>query len=423
MSIEISMPALSPTMTKGILSQWMVNVGDSINIGDVIAEIETDKVTIEVEAETQGIVSQLVVPEGTEDVPVGEVILRLKGDGEEQPPTANNITTANTKTPLVTATPVVGEQLSKASEQHSKTSKQSPTAEVFLSPIARRMARQGNLDASKIKGTGPKGRIVKSDIEAVLGLTEITVEKSLPLAPAPVKSEINYDSLPTYTETTNSSMRQVIASRLTKSSRDIPHFYMSVDCELDALLALRKQLNSRDGADYKISVNDFIVKAIAVAMKKVPAANSMWADDSVLHFEQVDIAIAVALEDGLITPVIRNVNGKGLAEVSNEAKSLVEKARQGKLKPADYQGGTFTISNLGMFGIKDFTSIINPPQNGILSVGAGEQRAVVKEGSLAVATVMTVTLAMDHRCVDGLIGARFIQAFKSIIEDPIALML
>ena len=420
MSIEIKMPTLSPTMTKGLIARWLVTVGDSVNSGDIIAEVETDKVTVEIESDDNGVVSELCVAEGDE-VPVDDIIVRLA-------PAGTAIDKAET-TPAKPQEKSESRQEVKAPEADNNA----PISEdkiiisdsLNLSPLARRMAEQENIDVSAIVGSGPKGKIIKKDIEKRMGF-DVSMKATSPDAaqiPAQQKVVIDYDALPEFTEVKNSGMRSVVANRLTESSRDIPHFHMTVDCEIDALLALRKELNNRENADYKISVNDFVIKAVAYAMKKVPEANCMWAGDSVLHFQQVDISVAVAIKDGLITPVLRNVNGLGLAEVSNNAKSLVEAAREGNLKPSDYQGGTFTISNLGMFGIKEFTSIINPPQNGILSVGMGEQRAVVKNGEITVATVMSVTLAMDHRCVDGAIGARFIQAFKQVIEDPMTLML
>jgi len=409
MSIEITMPALSPTMTKGLIASWSVSIGDTIKSGDIIFEVETDKVTMEVEATHSGVVEKIIVDAGNE-ADVDTAIMKLAPEGTDIKPIKTNNDAANNIESIkkIDDTPLP--------EVNAK--------DVHLTPLARRMVAQGDINISNLRGTGAKGRIVKQDIEKLIGINQITTDiNHSPDTKVNIKPEIDYSSLPKHTKTINSGMRNVVAQRLTQSSRDIPHFYMSVDCEIDTLLSLRTDLNSRDGADYKISVNDFVIKAVAHAMKKVPQANCMWDGDSILGFEQVDISIAVAVEDGLITPVLKNVSGQGLAEISNTTKSLVNKARGGELKPADYQGGTFTISNLGMFGIKDFTSIINPPQNGILSVGVGEQRAVVKNGELAIATVMTVTLAMDHRCVDGAIGAKFIKAFKNVIQDPISLML
>jgi len=410
MSIEITMPALSPTMTKGMIASWSVSIGDNVQAGDIIFEVETDKVTMEVEATHSGVVAQILANEGTEAT-VDAVIMTLAPEGTD-------------------IKPIIAPSKSKESNNNvqvqltetNKIKKEFESKDIHLTPLARRMVAQGDINISQLTGTGAKGRIVKQDIEKLIGINQAAplIHNNSPKIHNP---KIDYASLPAHQKIINTGMRNVVAQRLTESSRDIPHFYMTVDCEIDTLLSLRKDLNDRDGADYKISVNDFVIKAVAHAMKKVPQANCMWDGDSILTFEQVDISVAVAVDDGLITPVIKNVNGQGLAEISKNSKELVTKARDGKLKPNEYQGGTFTISNLGMFGIKDFTSIINPPQNGILSVGAGEQRAVVKNGELVIATVMTVTLAMDHRCVDGAIGARFIQAFKNVIQDPISLML
>lgn len=422
MTIEIKMPTLSPTMTKGLVARWLVAIGDDINEGDILAEIETDKVTIEIEAEVSGVVSEICATEGSE-VPVDDIIIKLAAVG--------------TKITSLTPSKAIAIDMSDA-EPVALTPTTAPLIEkttideaINVSPLARRMAEQENLNIAGIEGSGAKGKIVKRDIEKLMGFNENQVKTSLTghtqatvitTSVAPIQ-EIDYDTLPSFQEIKNTGMRNIVAARLTESSRDIPHFYMTVDCEIDALLKLRKELNTRDNINYKISVNDFVIKAIASAMKTVPEANCMWAGDRVLRFEQVDISVAVSIKDGLITPVVRHVNALGLAEISNQMKQLINAAHEGKLAPADYQGGTFTVSNLGMFGIKEFTSIINPPQSGILSVGMGEQRPVIKNGELAIATVMSVTLAMDHRCVDGVIGARFIQAFKQVIEDPISLML
>ncbi|NQZ07162.1 MAG: pyruvate dehydrogenase complex dihydrolipoamide acetyltransferase [Algicola sp.] len=417
MSIEIKMPTLSPTMTKGVISSWLVNVGDNVSAGDIIAEIETDKVLVEIEAESAGVVAQITAPEGAE-VPVDDVIMVLGAEGEAiAAAPAPVVEVATAEAPTSVETIPIKTQPIKTQPIHA--------TDISMSPLARRMAAQENINLESLKGSGSKGRIMKRDVEQLLGTS---VEKALiqaksATATAEPEIVIDYQNLPEYTSVKNSGMRSTVATRLTQSSRDIPHFYMTVDCQIDELMAMRKQLNGRKNADYKISVNDFVIKAVATAMKQVPEANCMWAGDSVISFNQVDIAIAVAVKDGLITPVVKNASGKGLADIANQSKALALAAREGKLQPAQYQGGTFTISNLGMFGIKEFTSIINPPQNGILSVGVGEQRPVVKDGELAIATVMSVTLAMDHRCVDGATGARFIQAFKNIIEDPISLML
>jgi pyruvate dehydrogenase E2 component (dihydrolipoamide acetyltransferase) len=431
MSIEIKMPMLSPTMTKGIIANWLVEVGDNVTAGDIIVEVETDKVTIEVEANDDGVIGELFAQIGDE-VPVQNVIATLEAPGtivdKVESTSAKNQVNAQVQknTPAISAASKVGN-----AEKEANSAPVAPLAissspiengAVNMSPLARRMAEQQHIDANKIIGSGAKGKIIKRDIELSMG-----VDLSQPAeiaSPAVIeKIEINYATLPLFTRKKNSGMRAVVAERLTESSRDIPHFYMTVDCQIDTLLAMRKQLNERKNAFYKISVNDFVIKAVASAMKLVPEANCMWDGDSVIYFDQVDVSVAVAVDDGLITPVVKKACSNGLATISNQAKELVIGARDGKLKPADYQGGTFTISNLGMFGIDNFTSIINPPQNGILSVGAGQQKPVVVDGELSIATVMSVTLAMDHRCVDGAIGARFIKAFKETIEDPISIIL
>ena len=431
MSIEIKMPMLSPTMTKGIIANWLVEVGDNVTAGDIIVEVETDKVTIEVEANDDGVIGELFAQIGDE-VPVQNVIATLKAPGTVIEKSEKPVSESDAIVETNIATPAIIEATSSlvdSSPADSFPSGSLPSSflpsdngALNMSPLARRMAEQQHIDANKIIGSGAKGKIVKRDIELSMG---VDLSKPAEVASPMLieKIEINYDTLPTFTRKKNSGMRTVVAERLTESSRDIPHFYMTVDCQIDTLLAMRKQLNDRKSAFYKISVNDFVIKAVAAAMKLVPEANCMWDGDSVIYFDQVDVSVAVAVDDGLITPVVKNACSKGLATISNKAKELVIGAREGKLKPADYQGGTFTISNLGMFGIDNFTSIINPPQNGILSVGAGQQKPIVVEGELSIATVMSVTLAMDHRCVDGAIGARFIKAFKETIEDPISIIL
>lgn len=424
MSIEIKMPMLSPTMTAGVIANWLVEVGDNVTAGDIIVEVETDKVTIEVEATADGVISELCANAGDE-VPVDEVIVKLAEPGSAV--TTKKDKDIQTSKPIAEVKPALEQQSTNMppvmeATQHDSISVDTDSNHgLNMSPLARRMAMQQHVNASEIKGSGAKGKIVKRDIELAMG---IDLSKSQKVAPIASKSvEINYDTLPPFTRKKNSGMRNVVAERLTQSSRDIPHFYMSVDCQIDELLALRKQLNERGNATYKLSVNDFVIKAVASALKQTPEANCMWDNDSVIYFDQIDIAVAVAVDDGLITPVIKKACNAGLASISNQAKALVTGAREGKLKPADYQGGTFTISNLGMFGIDNFTSIINPPQNGILSVGVGKKKPIVVDNEIQIATVMTVTLAMDHRCVDGAIGARFISAFKEIIEDPISFIL
>ncbi len=432
MPIQILMPALSPTMEEGNLAKWCVKEGDTVESGDVIAEIETDKATMEVEAVDEGVIGKILVAEGTQGVKVNELIALLLEDGED----ASALEGAETAAPAPSA-PAQADAPAKPDAAPAPTPAAPSTEKgdrIFSSPLARRIAAQEGLDLKALSGTGPRGRIVKRDIDAALAAgtgkaTPAAPEaKAAPKAAASESKTISVDDpifklLPDYDAVPNSNMRKTIAKRLTESARDIPHFNLQVDVEIDKLMALRKELNSRDGADYKISVNDFLVKATSLALTRVPDCNVAFTDGAILKFKRVDMAIAVAVEGGLITPIIKDAASKGLATLANEAKDLAARARDGKLAPEEYQGGTFTISNLGMFGIKSFNSIINPPQGGILSVGAGEQRPVVKGGALAVATVVTLTLAVDHRCIDGSTGAAFIKELKTLIEDPIALML
>ncbi|WP_135077902.1 pyruvate dehydrogenase complex dihydrolipoamide acetyltransferase [Terasakiella sp. SH-1] len=431
MPIQILMPALSPTMEEGNLAKWCVAEGDTIESGDVIAEIETDKATMEVEAVDEGTMGKIIVPAGTEGVKVNELIALLLEEGED----ASALEGAATAAPTAAAAPAAADAAPTAAP--SAPAPAAPAANngdrIFSSPLARRIAANEGLDLSAVSGTGPRGRIVKRDVDAAIAAgtgkaAAPAADKPAPKAVAAESNTLSVDDpifklLPEFEAVPNSNMRKTIAKRLTESARDIPHFNLQVDVEIDKLLSLRKELNARDGADYKISVNDFIVKATSLALSRVPDCNVAYTDDAILKFKQVDMAIAVAVEGGLITPIIKDAASKGLATLANEAKDLALRAREGKLSPEEYQGGTFTISNLGMFGIKSFNSIINPPQGGILSVGAGEQRPVVKDGALAVATVVTLTLAVDHRCIDGAAGAALIKELKALIEDPIALML
>ena len=428
MPIQILMPALSPTMTEGGLAKWLKQEGDVVESGDVLCEIETDKATMEVEAVDEGVLGKILIAEGTEAVAVNTPIAILLEEGEEAgeivaeaipaaAPAATPApapTAAPTETPAPVVTPPSG-------------------ARIFASPLATRLAEQNGLDLGQINGSGPRGRIVKADIEAAIqsgtgasvpAFTTPTGAATPPPAAALVTtSDPVFALMPEFEATPHSGMRKAIARRLTESARDIPHFNISSDVELDKLLALRKELNDREDADYKLSVNDFIVKAVALGLKRNPDCNAAYTDEAILKFNRVDISIAVAIEGGLITPVIKDVGSKGMVALSEEVKTLAGKARDGKLQPEEYQGGTFTISNLGMFGVNSFNSIINSPQGGILSVGAGEQRPVVKNGALAIATVMTLTLAVDHRCIDGAPAAALMKDLKAILEDPLQLML
>jgi pyruvate dehydrogenase E2 component (dihydrolipoamide acetyltransferase) len=437
MPIEILMPALSPTMTEGNLAKWVKKEGDAIKAGDVIAEIETDKATMEVEAVEEGTLGKIVVAEGTQGVAVNAVIALLLEEGES----ADALGKAAAPKPAPAAEAPKTEPAKVEAPKAEAAPAAKPAAadhgdRVFATPLARRMAEQAGVDLSGVKGSGPNGRIVKADIEAAAGKPKAapqaaaapaTAPKAAPAA-APAAAALTKDrvvalagNIP-YTEIPNTSMRKVIAKRLTEAKQTVPHFYLTVDCEIDQLLKIRAELNGR-GDGYKISVNDFVIRASALALKKVPAANASWSDDVILQWSQADIAVAVAIEGGLITPIIKQAEGKGLAAISSEMRDLGTRAKAGKLKLEEFQGGTFSISNLGMFGIKEFSAVINPPHGCILAVGAGEQRPVVKNGALAIATVMSCTLSVDHRVVDGAVGAAFLKAFKGLIEDPLSMLL
>jgi pyruvate dehydrogenase E2 component (dihydrolipoamide acetyltransferase) len=420
MAIEILMPALSPTMTEGKLAKWLKKEGDAVKSGDLIAEIETDKATMEFEAVDEGKIGKILVEAGTEGVAVNKPIAILLEEGEDMGSVKVKSSPAQAAAPV--AAPAA---TTPASAPAAKSAPQvSPTAKVadrlFASPLAKRMASNAGIDLSAVKGSGPHGRIVKADVDKALagGITKAAPASrpSVPSGPVP-------DFGQPYTEVPNSGMRKVIAKRLLEAKQTIPHFYLTVECNIDELMALRAKLNARAGADYKLSVNDFVIKAVAAALKKVPAANATWTDEAIRRYDNVDISVAVATPDGLITPIIRNADKKGLAVISNEMKDLAARAKDKKLKPEEFQGGGFSISNLGMFGIKEFSAIINPPQSCILAVGKAEQRPIVKNGAIAIATMMSCTLSVDHRSVDGAVGAEFMQAFQAIIEEPLTVLL
>ena len=443
MPIEILMPALSPTMTEGTLATWHVKEGDTITSGMVLAEIETDKATMEVEAVDEGTLAKILIPAGSAGVAVNTPIAVLLEEGEDASALKSGGAPKPAAAPAQAAEDPAPAPAQSAAPAAAPAPASAPTASaggrVIASPLAKRIAAQHGLDLSGLSGSGPHGRIVKADVEkALAGGAPAAKPAAAPAAtpagapaggqPVTAMKGLTLDDpmlklLPPFEAVPNSNMRKTIARRLTESARDIPHFNLQMDVTLDALLALRKQLNERPGADYKLSVNDLVMKATALALTRVPDVNVAYTDGAILRFARVDMAIAVAIDGGLITPIIKDCAAKGLATISREAKELAAKARDGKLKPEEYQGGTFSISNLGMFGVKGFTSIINPPQGAILSVGAGEERAVVKGGALAIANVMTLNLAVDHRCIDGAAGAAFLKELKGLIEDPIALML
>ena len=418
-------------MTEGKLAKWIKGEGDAIKSGDVIAEIETDKATMEIEAIDDGVLGKILIAEGTDGVPVNQVIGLILEEGENSS-ALNDAATAPPLTSSAELTPTVEPTAATEPSQSATPTPRltEPKSRVFASPLARRMAKQSGLDISAVAGSGPHGRIVKRDIEAAMtgGAPSPTTTRpsTAPILAPLTLADGNLAGLPPYREVANSSMRKVVARRLSESKQKVPHFYLTVDCEIDKLLALRKELNdqSPDGdSAYKLSVNDLVIRAAAMALMKVPAANAMWTEEAILEFERADISVAVAIKGGLITPVVRNANGKGLLEISKEVKELAAKARDGSLMPEAYQGGTFTISNLGMYGIKQLEAIINPPQGAILAVGAGQQRPVVKDGTLAIATVMSCSLSVDHRVVDGAVGAEFIAAFKLLIESPVTMLL
>ncbi|HYD29080.1 pyruvate dehydrogenase complex dihydrolipoamide acetyltransferase [Brevundimonas sp.] len=419
---DILMPALSPTMEEGVLAKWHVKVGDMVKAGDVIAEIETDKATMEVEAVDEGEVTDILVAEGTEGVKVNTPIARLKDEGGAAAPAPKS---EAPKAEAPKAEPAKAEASSAAAKAPAAPAK-SAGERVFASPLARRIAAQNGVDLKTVKGTGPHGRIVRRDVEgAGKGGAQPAAAASAPAGEARKVLSLAQMGIPdgSYDLVPLDGMRKAIARRLTDSFRDVPHFPLNIDCEIDGLLAARARVNAmleKDGV--KVSVNDFVIKASAMALKAVPEANASYSPEGIAMHHNADVAMAVAIDGGLITPIIRKAETKTLSQIATESKDLAKRARDRKLKPEEFQGGTFSVSNLGMFGIKSFASIINEPQGAIMSVGAGEQRPVVRNGQLAVATVMTVTLTCDHRVVDGAIGAKFLQVFKAMIEDPVTML-
>jgi pyruvate dehydrogenase E2 component (dihydrolipoamide acetyltransferase) len=432
MPIDILMPALSPTMEEGTLAKWHVKVGDTVKSGDVIAEIETDKATMEVEAVDEGTVTEILVPEGAEEVKVNAPIARLSGEGETAAPAPRAATPEPAKAeakppPEAKAAPTPAAAPVQAAAPPPKAA---DGGRIFASPLARRIAGQKGLDLASLKGSGPHGRIIKADVEAAQSgqaKAPTAAPAALPqtaAAPRQVQS-LEQQGIPagSYDLIPLDGMKKTVARRMTESARDVPHFPLTIDLEIDALLVARAKINAMlEKSGGKVSVNDMVIKAAAVALMQVREANASYTPEGIAMHHHADIAMAVAVPGGLITPIIRNAEQKGLAQIALEAKDLAERARTKKLKPEEFQGGTFSISNLGMFGIKSFSSIINEPQGAILSVGTGEKRPVVRGNELAVATVMTVTLTCDHRVVDGATGARWLAAFKPLIEDPITMI-
>ena len=433
MSIDILMPALSPTMEEGTLAKWHVKVGDTVKAGDVIAEIETDKATMEVEAVDEGVVEAILVDAGTENVKVNALIAKLAGEGESPAPAPKAEAPKAAEAPKPAAPAQGGgETAAPAKAAPAAAPASVDGSRVFASPLARRLASAAGLDLKGIKGSGPHGRVVKSDVEAAksggapAAKAAPSAASATPAAAEPRKAlSLEQMGIPagSYDLVPLDGMRKTIARRLTDSFRDVPHFPLTIDIEIDTLLAARTKINGLlEKQGVKVSVNDIVIKAAAVALKQVPEANASYTPEGIAMHKHADIAVAVAIDGGLITPIIRAAETKGLAQISTEMKDLAARAKAKKLKPEEFQGGTFSVSNLGMFGIKAFSSIINEPQGAIMSVGAGEQRPVVKNGQLAVATVMTVTLTCDHRVVDGAIGAKFLAAFKPLIEEPLTLI-
>ncbi|KRE12993.1 branched-chain alpha-keto acid dehydrogenase subunit E2 [Bosea sp. Root483D1] len=455
MPTNILMPALSPTMEKGNLAKWLKKEGDTIKSGDIIAEIETDKATMEVEAVDEGILAKIVVPEGTADVAVNEVIGVIAGEGEDAKSVSApaKADAPKAETPKAEA-PKADGAAPKAEPKPESTPQMTAEAgfntggrpsvggdRPFASPLARRLAKDAGIDLGKVQGSGPHGRIVEKDIEAAkqggAAKAAPAPAASAPAAPKPAAAPLatgpsdeqtkKLFAPGSYEEIPHDGMRKTIARRLTEAKQTIPHFYATLDCELDALLKLRAELNAaapeKDGKPaYKLSVNDMVIKALALALKAVPDANVSWTEGAMLKHKHADVGVAVSIPGGLITPIIRDACHKTLSQISNEMKDMAARAKARKLKPEEYQGGTTAVSNLGMFGIKDFAAVVNPPHATILAVGAGEQRVIVKGGQPAVATVMSVTLSTDHRAVDGALGAELLQAFKGYIEKPMAML-
>lgn len=418
MAIEIFMPALSPTMEQGTLAKWLVSEGDTVSSGDMLCEIETDKATMEYEGIDDGVIAKIFVPEGTEDVAVGTVIALLAEEGEDVASIDVAPKAKAEPVSIVAAVPEKAVNTPTASPVAAPASVSHSGGRIKASPLARRIAGQKGLDLTTIAGSGPKGRIVKADVEAAKAGAPATA------ATMPVATTMAMPTETPFEEIKLNNMRKTIARRLTESKQTVPHFYLTLDCEIDKLLALRKEANAdSENTGVKLSVNDFIIKAVALALKKVPDANASFAGDKIYKYKRADISVAVAINGGLITPVVRGACEKGLASISAEVKDLAGRAKDGKLAPQEYTGGTFSISNLGMFGIKEFSAVINPPEGAILAVGAGEQRPVVKDGALAVATVMSVTLSCDHRVIDGAVGSEFLAVFKGYMQNPITMLL
>jgi len=446
MPIQILMPALSPTMEKGNLAKWLKKEGEKVSPGDVIAEIETDKATMEFEAIDEGVLAKILVPEGTSDVPVNQPIAVLAGEGEDvkaaaagagkgsakpaaqaKAPEAKPASTPAAPTQTPATQPAPKQQPAPATDGHG-------AGRIFASPLARRLAKEAGIDVGRISGSGPHGRVVARDVAAAktgAPLRAPAAGAAPGLAPVQAPSDEQIRALfepGSYEVVPHDNMRKIIARRLTEAKLTIPHFYLSIDCEIGKLLAAREEINAgapkdKDGKPtWKISVNDFVIKALALALQHVPDANVTWTEGGMLKHKRSDVGVAVSIPGGLITPVVRNADTKSLSAISNEMRDLAARARARRLKPEEYQGGTTAVSNLGMYGIRDFAAVINPPHATILAVGAGEERAVVRHGKVEAAMIMTVTLSTDHRAVDGALGAQLIGAFKALIENPVMMV-
>ena len=434
MPIEIFMPALSPTMEEGTLAKWLVKEGGKVSSGDIIAEIETDKATMEFEAVDEGTIGKIIVPEGSEGVKVNALIAVLLEDGEEASDAVQSSAPADDAGYKAAATAVSAEPATPNAEPSTAPAPAAPTASdgtrIFASPLARRIAADKGLDLSALKGSGPHGRIVKADVLAASSAPAKPAHAAVSAAtPAPTPS-VSSDAIAKiyadreFTEIPLDGMRKTIAARLTEAKQTIPHFYLRRDINIDNLLSFREQVNQQlEARGVKLSVNDFIIKACALALQTVPEANAVWAGDRVLQLTPSDVAVAVAIEGGLFTPVLKDADQKSLSSLSAEMKYLATRARSKKLAPHEYQGGSFAISNLGMFGIDNFDAVINPPHGAILAIGAGVKKPVIDdEGQVSVATVMSVTLSVDHRVIDGALGAELLQAIVDNLENPMGML-
>ena len=430
MAINITMPALSPTMEEGNLAKWLVKEGDAVAPGDVIAEIETDKATMEVEAVDEGVVAKLLVEAGTEGIKVNAVIAVLAEEGEDVSAVVipANDTPAPAPSEPEKETPAVEPVVSPAPPAPVADKTQSTGDRIIASPLARRIAKTAGLDLATMKGSGPHGRIIKRDVEgAPIAVATGQAAATAVAVPPSDEQTLKIFEPGTYDLVPHDKMRKIIAKRLVQSKQTVPHFYLTVECDIDALLKIRKQMNDAapvedDKPAYKISVNDMIIKAMALALRDNPQANVSWTEENMVHHKHSDIGVAVSIPGGLITPIVRKAEEKSLSVIANEMKDLAVRARERKLKPQEYQGGSTAVSNLGMFGIKEFSAVINPPQATILAVGGGEKRAVVRDGEIVVATMMSVTLSTDHRAVDGVLGAQMLGAFKGYIESPVSML-